>query len=265
MDAAEGGFDPSNGYVTIASVDEVLEKKWEEQKSLEMVLHVSALFYQGKSALELRGFNGASTQLHVMEFHCLFLPPTLCFENEHDRVADDDAVELFGINYSSIRGTILPSIHEDLDVQSWKQIRLDAAAMDRWQYTYTIWLHFFGWRLHNEETGELDRHRNWRGRYRSLSRAGLASEDPFAGGGSTRCYTELTRMLRVLLEMKLANYAVRCLIFLCDEFHAGRLHLLMTSWDRYYFPLVAGCTDADPDMVAFAMKKFQRVGSSDSD
>lgn len=41
--------------------------------------------------------------------------------------------------------------------------------MDRLHYSYIIFLRFYGWRMHDDQRGVIDRHRNWRTRYKLLS------------------------------------------------------------------------------------------------
>lgn len=255
------------------------------------------------------GRDDAIIPLNVMQFHTVMLPPnTTCGigtdsgppEASFDRLADAEHVELFGhnvvlpsvsrlrqiwastsrddihaLNIHSLEETphmimLFPSVIErNISVQQWKGLIRDGPMLDRMHYSYTILLHYFGWRLHNEETGEVDRHQNWRIRYSSLEGIGdsVAEADKFAHS-PTDCYAIWTRMLRVLLELRMPNYVGQWLRFLLDEFRSDRLLFLLPVWDTVWFPYVGDGKMIFQDTIEMLRKRRRRIDvttSSDED
>lgn len=51
----------------------------------------------------------------------------------------------------------------------------EPGTMDRLFFSFVVFLRFFGWRVHDEQRGVLDRHRNWESRYQLLEKAYHAS------------------------------------------------------------------------------------------
>lgn len=109
-----------------------------------------------------------------------------------------------------------------LSISGWKALRYDSHITDRFHYSYSCVLEYYGWRLHNEETGEVDRNKVWRDRYSAL----LSSA---RGGGDLKmfCYPFLTHVMQVLLELKLFPFVAKLLLFLLEEFKANRLRPLV--------------------------------------
>ena len=84
-------------------------------------------------------------------------------------------------------------------------------------------LSYLGWRLHSEETGELDRHKGWRERYSSVM-----APPSNASATSLTSDVVLPALLTFLLGMRLVTFANRLVLFLVDEAKAGRLtHLVL--------------------------------------
>eukprot|EP00758_Cryptobia_borreli_P003373 Tbor_TRINITY_DN3707_c0_g1::TRINITY_DN3707_c0_g1_i1::g.2350::m.2350 len=173
-----------------------------------------------------------------------------------------------------------------LSVDGYFSIRRDASVMDRFHYSYMCLLAFYGWRLHDETTGELDRHKKWKERYDKLSK-GVASEEECG----KHHYITLTHVLHVLLEMKLFSYVKRFILFLMDEFAANRLlflkevplghhesdtksnmySLTMGIFDRCWLPMALNATHTggipgiDDDAKALLVKRRARLDESDSE
>ncbi|CCW64132.1 unnamed protein product [Phytomonas sp. EM1] len=62
----------------------------------------------------------------------------------------------------------------------------EPGMLDRIYYSYIVFLRFFGWRVHDERRGLLDRHRGWRRRYELLYP--LEASLPHEGSATdTRC------------------------------------------------------------------------------
>ena len=146
-------------------------------------------------------------------------------------------------------------------VGGWKALRYDSHVTDRFSYSYAAWLRFFGWRLHDEASGEVDRHSSWRARYAAMDIGRLEREAAAAAvtaakakeGGEGRLwqneagesvaltptaspaataryhYLTITVVLQCLLELKLFPLAARLLLFLLEEFAAGRLRWLLEA------------------------------------
>ena len=70
--------------------------------------------------------------------------------------------------------------------------------MDRIVYSYQCILLFFGWRLHDAERGEIDRHRSWRERY-----------DELGDDQGRSAYGCISWVLRCMLELTMPRMAVR--------------------------------------------------------
>lgn len=240
---------------------------------------VSLRFYRGEATIDLLPVCDAEASpspvpvpVHVMDFHRTMLPPSC------EEIADADEelqVELFRVNVlqqeitqltSSLGGSarctaspmmslLFPSVQEgNLTPKEWANLMRDGALLDRIHYSYTILLHFYGWRLHDQETGELDRHKNWRSRYDALS-----------DGSAVDCYAVWTRMLRVLLELKLTTYAARFLLFLLQEMRCGRLRFLQGPWDAVWWPLVERNQNVAPDVKTQIRRRRRRLDVSSSD
>jgi hypothetical protein len=150
-------------------------------------------------------------------------------------------------------GILFPSVLEgQLSVSEWRALTRDGAMLDRIHYSYTILLHYFGWRLHDQETGEVDRHARWRERYAQLDQA-------------RSVYCVWTRTLRVLLELRMPNYVGRFLRFLLEEFKADRLPWLISIFDDVWWPMASECGDVASDLKAQLAKRRKRLARSSSD
>ena len=97
-------------------------------------------------------------------------------------------------------------------------------TIDRVHYSYLCVLSYLGWRLHSEETGELDRHRGWKQRYSTLLHPPTTTTSSVLP-----LDTVLTALLTFLLGMRLVTFATRLILFIVDEAKAGRLVHLVVS------------------------------------
>ncbi|CUE70863.1 Hypothetical protein, putative [Bodo saltans] len=247
--------------------------------------------------------------VNVMQFHTAMLPPNTTASIDgggppsegFDRLADAEQVELFGYNVvipsvnaleeavivaghtlnaphppprdAPCGALLFPSLLEgNITAEQWKALIRDGPMLDRIHYSYTVMLHFFGWRLHSEETGEVDRHQNWRARYEILNSSASSlqpsSSSSSSSSSSLRLYAVWTRMLRVLLELRMPNYVGRWMRFLLEEFKSSRLLFLLPVWDSVWFPYVGDGKLLFPETIEQLRKHRRKVDvhtSSDED
>jgi len=74
-----------------------------------------------------------------------------------------------------------------------KKIKESKQCFDRLKKSYDLMLDFYGSRLKNKETGELERTEKWEGRYKNLNT-------------HSHNYLRITRILKCLGEFELVNY-----------------------------------------------------------
>ena len=257
-----------DAFVVHASVLEFLEAE-KKRDVTSSGKHPAVSFYLGESPLKIVLPSGQVTAMTVIELHLQLLPPTCRFELEEDRLADTAQVETTRRNWHMLVTELLPTFckvpntqpadadpREALSYAAWVALRSEAGLMDRMHYSYSVILHFYGWRLHDQETGELDRHKNWTARYKALE------DDPAA---VDKYYSYITWILRHLLEFLLTTYAQRLGLFLLDEFGCGRLLLLRGQWDRLWRPMLLGCAEVDDCGKQQLRKREKKLDHSDSD
>ena len=138
-------------------------------------------------------------------------------------------------------------------------------TIDRVHYSYLCALSLLGWRLHSEETGELDRHRGWRERYAHWGRApslGLPMD------------AALLATARFLLSMRLVSFSRRLVEFMVEEAKAGRLTHAVLPEDgvlrAVLLPMVSGAVFMDTPVmeegdVGRLLKTIQRLVDKASD
>ncbi|KAG8342331.1 hypothetical protein TRVL_06841 [Trypanosoma vivax] len=195
------------------------------------------------------------------------------------------------------------SVHDVCFPLSWddySELR-QPCLMDRVHYSYVVFLRFFGWRIHDEESGVLDLHRSWRLRYAALSRQDYFCSGHTASGdkdavegngcviystlmnkcanecsprGGTGCgfegrmprhYYALTHILNVLLELCLIRYAVNLIAFLMEEMTKGRLLFLQPLLEEQWLPLVFNARQVPDADKARLRHQLYRLTHSDSD
>jgi len=74
-----------------------------------------------------------------------------------------------------------------------EKIKRDPVCMERLKKSYELMLHFYGCRLKDNPTGELERHEGWKEQYRNLNT-------------SSHNYLRITRILKCLGEFGLEYY-----------------------------------------------------------
>ncbi|RNF14952.1 uncharacterized protein Tco025E_05744 [Trypanosoma conorhini] len=244
--------------------------------------------------------------LQVIALHQALLPPcrngACATEEEHSaRLSSSDGLELLRLNWNRLLWLLLPSLRfggttercaaadagdasmgangecaANSAISDWELYRPVAwedyrqlrhpSIMDRVHYSYVVFLRFYGWRLYDEESGVLDRHQNWRGRYKALEPGGHLHEGGDAAGGSCiGFYAALPRILCVLLELCLTRYAVNLVAFLLEEMSKGRLLLLQSSLEESWLPLILRSKQVVDAEKARLRRQLYRLSHSDSD
>ncbi|GET89451.1 hypothetical protein, conserved [Leishmania tarentolae] len=178
----------------------------------------------------------------------------------------------------------------------------EPGVMDRVYYSYVVLLRFFGWRVHEEERGVLDRHRAWQERYQLLelyrtsttvaaatqlttsTTAGLCSHGD--GDGVKDSGAEVRRarppppptyssfnfyesgvphVLRSLLDIGFLRLAVRLVEFLLEEMGNGRLVFLLPLIEETLLPILAQHPHIESSHKTRLKKRLYRLTHSDSD
>ncbi|CAG9576406.1 conserved hypothetical protein [Leishmania major strain Friedlin] len=180
----------------------------------------------------------------------------------------------------------------------------EPGLMDRVYYSYVVLLRFFGWRVHEEERGLLDRHRAWQERYALLelyrasttaaattqlatgpTAAGPCSHvdgDDFEGNNvhqarhacprppptyhSFNFYESgVPRVLRSLLDIGFLRLAVRLVEFLLEEMSYGRLLFLLPLVEVTLLPILVQQPHVESSHKTRLKKRLYRLTHSDSD
>ncbi|KPA86831.1 hypothetical protein ABB37_00886 [Leptomonas pyrrhocoris] len=152
--------------------------------------------------------------------------------------------------------------------------------MDRIYYSYIVLLRFFGWRVHDEERGLLDRNRAWAVRYALLEmyRAGGGVEEPSLTASSAgqlpppptyadfNFYADgLPRVLRGLLDVGFLRLAVRLLEFVMEEMKSDRLCFLLPLVEDTLLPLLTEHPSVEASHKTRLKRQLYRLTHSDSD
>lgn len=275
--------------------------------------HPAVAFYCGKRAVRLQVVpdgtdisHSEDSTLYVISLHKALLPAHYndsFSEEEHSlRLSSSEGLELLRTNWELLLWLLMPSVQisascdpmdgadDSSPISSWRELCCPLTwedykclrrhgVMDRVHYSYVVFLRFYGWRLHNEENGVLDRHRNWEARYRLLVSPDQCCKCSLGGGvvcdevvrrwtcddGVPCPYTALTRILKVLLELCFNRYAVNLVAFIIEEMSKGRLLFLQQILESVWFPIVVNSkqvADADRDYLS---RKLHYLTHSDSD
>ncbi|KAK7201211.1 hypothetical protein NESM_000182700 [Novymonas esmeraldas] len=171
----------------------------------------------------------------------------------------------------------------------------EPGMMDRVYYSYVVLLRFFGWRVHDEERGLVDRHRGWQARYASLDLHRGAPTAPAAtahdederddivcgdGGASVMHAAHdapptyatfdfyasgLPRVLGCLLDIGFLRLAVRLVEFLLEEMSAGRLVPLQSLVEATLLPMIVDHPHVEASHKTRLQRRLYRLTHSDSD
>ncbi|EKF38749.1 hypothetical protein MOQ_001044 [Trypanosoma cruzi marinkellei] len=223
-------------------------------------------------------------------------------EEQSARLSSPDGLELLQLNWNRLLWLLMPSVQfgkrtegctlteadhlisvkkneectthsliSDCEISqalTWKDYQKlrHPSMMDRVHYSYVVFLRFYGWRLYDEESGILDRHRNWQARYKTLVprcdvHDGNANDSEVAIG----FYGALSRILCVLLELCLTRYAVNLIAFLLEEMRKGRLLFLQSNLERSWLPQVLHSKQVAESEKERLRRQLYRLVHSDSD
>ncbi|AYU79689.1 hypothetical protein, conserved [Leishmania donovani] len=180
----------------------------------------------------------------------------------------------------------------------------EPGLMDRIYYSYVVLLRFFGWRVHEEERGLLDRHRAWQERYALLELYRMpttaAATTQLATGptaAGTRSHVDgddvkgnsvyqarracppppptyhsfnfyesgVPRVLRSLLDIGFLRLAVRLVEFLLEEMGYGRLLFLLPLVEATLLPILVQQPHVESSHKTRLKKRLYRLTHSDSD
>lgn len=111
---------------------------------------------------------------------------------------------------------------QELQQHEAEAIQKDEKAMERFVKSYEMMLHFYGLKLLNRETGEVDRAKNWRERFHHLN-------------CSMHNYLRITRILKCLGELGLERYKAPFLRrMLCEAIEEDTLDRTLESCYNYW-------------------------------
>eukprot|EP00796_Vickermania_ingenoplastis_P012907 gene12909-8766_t len=145
-------------------------------------------------------------------------------------------------------------------------------VLDRIHYSYIIFLRFFGWRLHDETRGVLDRHRSWEKRYALLSLGSSCvvarPSIPVDAAAPLWCteapqyktfdfYSSgLPVIVKGLIAFRLFRFAVGLVEFLLEEMNAERLLHLHELVENSLLPTLESCKGVDASHTTRLRKKL---------
>ncbi|KAH9598491.1 Opioid growth factor receptor (OGFr) conserved domain [Trypanosoma melophagium] len=246
--------------------------------------------------------------LHVIGLHQALLPPcqgrTYFTEEERSaRLSSTDGLELLRLNWELLLWLLMPSVRtgflpnkgemynkekeekekketstpisslQELQIpltwNDYTQLR-QPGMMDRVHYSYVVFIRFYGWRIHDEESGVLDRHQNWRMRYKTLlqnCKMNNKEEEKSVCCGLGNCcfYSALTRILRVLLDLCFTHYAINLVAFILEEMNKGRLLTLQSSLETCWLPQIIQSKQVPLSEKDRLRRQLYRLTHSDSD
>lgn len=177
-------------------------------------------------------------------------------------------------SWSTLR--VISAAQQPLKTADVKAMR-NPGFMDRLYYSYIVILRFFGWRVHDEKRGLLDRHRGWLQRYNQLSpfSHGLVQPkarsttllSPSAQSYQTDAFysSALPRVLQCLLDVGFLTLGVRLVEFLLEELSCGRLGFLQPLVEEQLLRRVVEDVNVDESHKNRLKKRLRRLQCSDSD
>ena len=222
-------------------------------------------------------------EVYIMGLQATLLPAGVS-SNSSDYPCEHSC-KLLSVNWPLLEPFLLPSLHRQQDSSSststtepapfpaltyaeYKRLRSDPSMMDRIHYSYNILLHYLGWRMHCQETGELDRHRYWKERYATLEGQLLGKLPNDHVGG----YNVITPLIRMLAEFRLLVFAKNLLKYVLEEMVNGRLLFLRAAWRDAWIPFLASCKEESSELNARIKKdldrmvrRYDKLDESDSD
>eukprot|EP00759_Apiculatamorpha_spiralis_P040048 PhF_6_TR38711/c0_g1_i2/m.57936 len=180
---------------------------------------------------------------HIMDFHHTFLGNHIALEGMFPHVI----FVLFPfMDDAPPPGSLIPHTLQDHERAA---IRSDSSLMDRLHYSYMMFVDFFGWKIHNQHNGELDRSKAYKERYAYLGE----------GSGKEHLWDSWTRVLRSLTDFMLHRYARYAVKYMIDEIVKGRLGFLRGRLETVWIPMMV-----DPDDRIHFARKLEKLDKSDS-
>lgn len=158
--------------------------------------------------------------------------------------------------------------HLPLSQDEGKEI-LSPAFLDRFHFTFIIFLRFYGWKLHDESRGVIDRHRSWAERYEALAlcdgKPSAPSEKPPSSHTFNFYESGLPRMVQHLIDIHFFKFAVGLVEFLVEELTVGRLIWLSTLVERVLLPQITSSSAIDSSHKSRLLRKLSSLFESDSE
>lgn len=158
----------------------------------------------------------------------------------------------------------------------------EPAMLDRIHFSYVAFLRFFGWKLHDDTRGEVDRHRGFASRYSLLrpSQEGRMNQDMESAPTSSLESSEIfphqyhlfdfyesgiPRIIDCMLSIEFYQYAIRLVEFMIEEIIAGRLVFLFDLIEKILLPRLVECSSVDQSHISRLTKKLKSIVESDSE
>eukprot|EP01114_Cavostelium_apophysatum_P010669 TRINITY_DN2472_c0_g1_i1.p2 TRINITY_DN2472_c0_g1~~TRINITY_DN2472_c0_g1_i1.p2 ORF type:complete len:303 (-),score=73.20 TRINITY_DN2472_c0_g1_i1:1210-2118(-) len=139
---------------------------------------------------------------------------------------------------------------EQLQLHEAKAIREDPVLTNRVIRSYEMMLDFYGMRLVDRTTGQIERASNYRDRYQHLNR-------------SFHNYLRITRILKFLGEVGLEHYKINFVMHVLHEiYEEGQLKNCRESCIRYWGPVLRN--EADRHRAVDFIQQKEGTGSSDT-
>jgi hypothetical protein len=186
----------------------------------------------------------------LMDWHVLLKPPA----DEYDSplvsaLAFEERMALLDQRWTLLAAFMLPTVDNRevpastvdaeesprISLRDLMWLRSDSSAMDRYHYAIGVFLQWFGWRLHDGTTGEVDRHREWRARYAALEQ------------DLEKTSRRVVHLLRSLLTMGARSFADRVVHFISQELREGRLLPFREVFVSLWLPLATALSPSAPD------------------
>ncbi|CAD2215835.1 Opioid growth factor receptor (OGFr) conserved region containing protein, putative [Angomonas deanei] len=281
----------------------------------------SLQFYKGFRPISIDVGQNVEEKVFVISLHKLLMPPTATptldaeeqAESYAQQIAGDEGIELLRRNWKLIVAVLFPcgsplkeasssaategtpnegapiSFEEcastNLRPADVRDLR-EPGSIDRIHYSYIVLLRFFGWRLHDESRGVLDRHRNWESRYTVLADYPPVHGEPSPSGlpsgvleaiqlknvpdspsyGAFHFYNgAILRILQCFITVGFLTYAVQLVEFMLEEMGNGRLLHLYDWMEQCVLPLLVAEETIDKSHKTRLKKKFYKLTHSDSD
>lgn len=213
-----------------------------------------------------------------------YTSPNECYHNEESKLEKKISP------ISSISCRDIKELQAGLNLESLRELNCPN-VFDRIHYSIITFLRFYGWRLHDDTRGELDRHLNWRKRYALLGMArkeiGIGKIREVEGEkskivvpvehttedfcstpeyGKFDFYTSgLPHLVESFLGIGFSLYAIHLVEFIIDEMKAERLTFLYSLVKETLLPALERCRSVDASHMSRLRRKLRSLVESDSE